>query len=185
VADAITEEEDGTLRVRFNFRLGAPAPEKEKSETLNEAPLRTRQVQRQLNKFGLDGMLRLLFSEAGLHRWPRRDRTAAAAAAGTWRPIYTRLLQTLGWIDAQGQRSGALKAYTRIGMPGFVAAFDAGTVIAPVDVIERIEPSQKYNWKCYLAGWGENFLIISPAFAFLEVRRVDRSSWVKTRIACA
>ena len=30
-------------------------------------------------------------------------------------PIYARLLQTLGWIDAQGQRSGALKAYTRIG----------------------------------------------------------------------
>jgi len=164
VSDAITEEDDGTLRVRFNFRLGAPTPEKEKSEALNEAPLRTRQAPtRQLNKFGLDGMLRLLFSEAGLHRWPRRDRTAAAAAAGTWKPIYARLLQTLGWIDAQGQRSGSLKAYTRIGMPGSVAAFDAGTVIALVDVIEKIEPSQKYNWKCYLAGWGENFLIISPA----------------------
>ncbi len=123
-----------------------------------------RQVQRQLNKFGLDGMLRLLFSEAG---------TATDGREGTGRPqprrpergsrSTARLLQTLGWIDAQGQRSGALKAYTRIGMPGSVAAFDAGTVIALVDVIEKIEPSQKYNWKCYLAGWGENFLIISPA----------------------
>jgi hypothetical protein len=166
VSDAITEEDDGSLRVRLNFRLGKPpeAPEKEPGQTLNEAPLRTRQVQRQLNKFGLDGLLRLLFSEAGLHRWPRRDRTAIAAAAGSWKPIYARLLQTLGWIDAQGQRSGALKAYTRIGTPGTVAAFDPETVLAVIDVIEKIEaPKSGFNWKCTLAGWGGNFLLISPA----------------------
>ena len=164
VLDAITEEE-GKLRVRLNFRLGMPAPEKERPQTLNEAPLRTRQAPtRQLNKFGLDGLLRLLFGEAGLHRWPRTDQTAKAAAAGSWKPIYARLLQTLGSIDAQGQRSGALKAYTRIGTPGTVSAFEPGTLIALVDVIEKVEPPKSgYNWKCYLAGWGENFLIISPA----------------------
>jgi hypothetical protein len=165
VSDAITEEDDGGLRVRLNFRLGMP-PDKEPGTTIiNEGPLRTRQAPtRQLNKFGLDGLLRLLFSEAGMHRWPRTDQTATAAAAGSWKPMYARLLQTLGWIDAQGQRSGSLKAYTRIGTPGTVAAFDAGTVIALVDVIERVEaPKNGFNWKCYLAGWGENFLLISPA----------------------
>jgi hypothetical protein len=164
VSDAITEDEDGALRVRLNFRLGMPPPDKEPGATIiNEGPLRTRQAPtRQLNKFGLDGLLRLLFSEAGLHRWPRRDRTTAAAAAGSWKPIYARLLHTLGRIDAQGQRSGALKAYTRIGMPGTVAAFESGTVLALVDVIEKVEPSKKHNWKCYLAGWEGRFLIISP-----------------------
>jgi hypothetical protein len=44
-----------------------------------------------------------------------------------------------GWIDAQGQRSGALKAYTRIGTPGTVAAFDPETVLAVIAVIEKIE----------------------------------------------
>jgi hypothetical protein len=164
VSDAISEDDDGSLRVRLNFRLGVPPPEKEPGvTTINEAPLRTRQAPtRQLNKFGLDGLLRLLFSEAGLHRWPRLDLTATAAAAGSWKPMYARLLQTLGWIDAQGQRSGSLKAYTRIGMPGTVAAFDAGIVLALVDVIDRIEPPQNgRNWKCYLAGWEKNFLIIS------------------------
>jgi len=163
VSDAISEEDDGSLRVRLNFRLGIPSPDKEPGATIiNEGPLRTRQAPtRQLNKFGLDGLLRLLFSEAGMHRWPRTDQTAKA---GSWKPMYARLLQTLGWIDAQGQRSGSLKAYTRIGTPGTVAAFDAGTVIALVDVIERIEaPKNGFNWKCYLAGWGENFLLISPA----------------------
>jgi hypothetical protein len=163
VSDAITEDDDGALRVRLNFRLGMP-PDKEPGTTIiNEGPLRTRQAPtRQLNKFGLDGLLRLLFSEAGMHRWPRTDQTATAAAAGSWKPMYARLLQTLGWIDAQGQRSGSLKAYTRIGTPGTVAAFDAGIVLALVDVIDRIEPPQNgRNWKCYLAGWEKNFLIIS------------------------
>jgi hypothetical protein len=166
VSDAITEDDDGALRVRLNFRLGMPPPDKEPGTTIiNEGPLRTRQAPtRQLNKFGPDGLLRLLFSEAGMHRWPRTDQTATAAAAGSWKPMYARLLQTLGWIDAQGQLSGSLKAYTRIGTPGTVAAFDAGTVIALVDVIERVEaPKNGFNWKCYLAGWGENFLLISPA----------------------
>jgi len=169
VSDAIEEDEDGSLRVRLNFRLGAPALEKEKSEPINETPLRTRQApHRQLNKFGLDGLLRLLFSEAGLHRWRpwyRPEDRAIATAAGSisWKPACTRLLQTLGKIDAQGQRSGALKAYTRIGMPGTVAAFDAGTVIALVDVIEKVEPPKSgHYWKCFLAGWDKNFLIISP-----------------------
>jgi hypothetical protein len=166
VSDAITEEADGSLRVRLNFRLGIPAPDKEPGTTIiNETPLRTRQAPtRQLNKFGLDGLLRLLFSESGMHRWPRTDQTATAAAAGSWKPMYARLLQTLGWIDAQGQRSGSLKAYTRIGTPGTVAAFEPGTLLAIIDVVEKIEaPKNGYNWKCYLAGWGENFLIISPA----------------------
>jgi hypothetical protein len=165
VSDAIAEEEDGSLRVRLNFRVGAPAPEREKVETLNEEPLRTRQVQRQLNRFGLDGLLRLLFSEAGLHRWKPYYRVQdRVSEAGSWKSTYGRLLQTLGHIDAQGQRTGTLKAYTRIGAPGTVAAFEKGIVLALVDVIERIEPPQNgRNWKCYLAGWGENFLIISPA----------------------
>jgi len=163
ISAAIERRKDGTLNVRFNFRLGEPAPEKEPGEPLNEAPLRERQVQRQLNKFGLDGLLRLLFSESGLHRWPRRDRTTAAAAAGSWKPIYARLLHTLGRIDAQGQEPGALKEHTRIGKPGAVAGFAPGTVIALVDVIEKVEPPEKgYNWKCYLAGWEGRFLIISP-----------------------
>jgi hypothetical protein len=77
------------------------------------------------------------------------------------RPI-GRLLQTLGRIDAQGQRTGTLKAYTRIGAPGTVAAFEPGIVLALVDVIDRIEPPKNgRNWKCYLAGWEKNFLIIS------------------------
>jgi hypothetical protein len=73
------------------------------------------------------------------------------------------LLQTLDRIDAQGQRSGELKAYTRIGMPGTVAAFDAGTVIAVVDAIEVVEPPKiGHYWKCFLNGWTKNFLIINP-----------------------
>ena len=163
VLDAITEENDGSLRVRLNFQLGTPAPEKEQpGQTVNEAPLRTRQAPtRQLNKFGLDGLLRLLFTEAGMHRWPRRDRTAAAD--GVWKPIYARLLQTLDWIDAQGQRSGTLKRHTRIGEPGAVALFELGTLIALVDVIEKVEPPKSgHYWKCFLAGWDKNFLIISP-----------------------
>jgi hypothetical protein len=43
-----------------------------------------------------------------------------------------------------------------------VAAFEPGIVLALVDVIDRIEPPQNgRNWKCYLAGWEKNFLIIS------------------------
>jgi hypothetical protein len=118
-----------------------------------------------LNRFGLEGLVRLLFTQAGLHRWrPSYRPEDRVTAAGSWKPTYARLLQTLGHIDAQGQRSGALKAYTRIGAPGTVAAFEKGTVLAIVDVIEKVEPPKNgHHWKCYLAGWGGNFLIISPA----------------------
>jgi hypothetical protein len=162
-ASALVEQADGTVQVRLNFQLGLVPPKKKPGVTDAEAPLRTRQAPtRRLNKFGLDGLLRLLFSEAGLHRWPRTDRTATAAAAGSWKPIYARLLRILGWIDAEGQDRGALKAYTRIGTP---IAYDPGTVIAWVDVIEKVEPPENgYNWKCRVAGWSgkEKFLVISP-----------------------
>jgi hypothetical protein len=167
VSEAIEETDDGALRVRLNFRVGEPTSAEEKIEKLNEAPLRARQVQRQLNRFGLDGLLRLLFSEAGLHRWRSwyrpQDRATAVPGAISWKPTYARLLQTLDHIDAQGQRSGALKAYTRIGKPGTVAAFDPETVLAVVDVIDKIEPPKiGHHWKCHLAGWGKNYLIIRP-----------------------
>lgn len=167
VSDAIEQTEDGTLRVRLNFRLGEPATAEEKIEKLNEAPLRARQVNRQLNRFGLDGLLRLLFTEAGLHRWRpwyrTQDRVISTMKEDSWQPACTRLLQTLDRIDAQGQRGGALKTYTRIGKPGTVAAFEEGTILAVVDVINGIEPPRMgHHWKCYLAGWGKNHLVIRP-----------------------
>lgn len=167
VSDAV-EEEDGTLRVRLNFRVGEllrRADDEEEAARENESPLRARRVQRQLNRFGLEGLMRLLFTQAGLHRWrPWYRPEDRVTAAGSWKPTYARLLQTLGHIDAQGQRTGALKAYTRIGTPGTVAAFEPGTVLAIVDVIGKVEPPKNgHHWKCYLAGWGKAFLIISPA----------------------
>lgn len=165
VSDAV-EEEDGTLRVRLNFRVGEPLPERELSATdETETVLRTRRVQRQLNRFGLEGLLRLLFHEANLHRWRRSYRPESRVTdAEGWKPTYSRFLRVLENLDAQGQRIGALKAYTRIGMPGTVAAFEPGTVLALVDVIEKVEPPKNgYNWKCYLAGWDGHYLIISPA----------------------
>jgi hypothetical protein len=166
VSDAITEQDDGSLRVRLNFRVGLPVPEPENPDLLNEAPLRARQVevQHQLNRFGLEGLLRLLFREAGLHRWrPWYRPDQRVTAAGSWKPAYARLLHVLGRIDAQGRRRGTLKDYTRIGVP---APYDPGTLIAWVDVIEKVEPPENgYNWKCHVAGWSgkRNYLIISPA----------------------
>jgi hypothetical protein len=164
VSDAVKVHDDGSLSVRLNFRVGLPVPEPEKTEILNEAPLRTRQVQQQLNRFGLEGLLRLLFSEAGLHRWrPWYRPQDRVTAAGSWKPTYTRLLQTLGRIEARGRRHGTLKDYTRIGVP---APYDPGTVIAWVDVIEKVEPPENgYYWKCHVAGWTgkRNYLLISPA----------------------
>jgi hypothetical protein len=164
VSDAITEQDDGSLRVRLNFRVGLPVPPREPAEILNEAPLRARQVQRQLNRFGLEGLLRLLFREAGLHRWrPWYRPEDRVTAAGSWKPSYARLLKTLGRIDAQGRRRGTLKDYTRIGVP---APYDPGTLIAWVDVIEKVEPPKSgHYWKCHVAGWTgkRNYLLISPA----------------------
>jgi hypothetical protein len=162
VSEAIQQKEDGSLRVRLNFRVGLPAPVREQPpEILNETPLRARRVQRQLNRFGLEGLLRLLFCEAGLQRWRPWYRTEQrVTAAASWQPAYNRLLHTLGRINAQGQRHVTLKDYTRIGKP---KAYDPGTVIAWVDVIEKVEPSGSYNWKLHLAGWKGNVLLISPA----------------------
>jgi hypothetical protein len=163
VSEAVKEDDDGSLRVRLNFRLGLLPPKTAPSEPLNEAPLRARQVQvqQQLNRFGLEGLLRLLFREAGLHRWrPHYRPEDRVTAAGSWQPAYTRLLRTLGRIDAQGWHSGTLKDYTRIGKP---TAYDPGTIIAWVDVIEKVEPSGRFNWKLHLAGWKGNYLTISPA----------------------
>jgi hypothetical protein len=157
------EEEDGMLRVRLNFRVGEPASEVQTSAPAENESVR--RVQRQLNRFGLEGLLRLLFREAGLHRWrPWYRPEDRVTVADGWRPTYHRFLRVLEHLDAQGQRTGTLKRHTRIGEPGAVALFEKGTVLALVDVIEKVEPPKKgINWKCYLAGWGENFLIISPA----------------------
>jgi hypothetical protein len=171
VSEAI-EEDDGQLRVRLNFHLGEPVPEAPTSAPAeSESALRARRVQRQLNRFGLEGLLRLLFHEAGLHRWrPWYRPQQRVTAAGSWQPTYNRLLHTLDHIDAQGQDDGALKEYTRIGKP---TAFDPGTVIAWVDVIEKIEPPKNgTNWKCHLAGWKGNYLLISPAQVEVLLRQL-------------
>jgi hypothetical protein len=166
VSEAIEENDDGSLRVRLNFHLGEPVPEPEMPAPDEiETVLRARQVQvqQQLNRFGLEGLLRLLFHEARLHRWrPWYRPDQRVTAAGSWQPAYNRLLRTLDHIDAQEQRAGMLKDYTRIGKP---KAYASGTRIAWVDVIEKIEPPEKgYYWKCGLAGWPgkTNCLLISP-----------------------
>jgi hypothetical protein len=162
VSEAIEENDDGSLRVRLNFRVGEPVPEPETSAPVeNETVLRARRVQRQLNRFGLEGLLRLLFHEAGLHRWrPWYRPDQRVTATGSWQPTYNRLLHALGHIDAQGQSAGMLKDYLRIGKP---KAYAPGTVIAWVDVIEKVEPSTGPDWKCHVAGWKGNYLLISPA----------------------
>lgn len=168
--DSITIRENGTMAVRLGFWLGEPRPKKELAgECPIETGLRTRTTpSHTLNRFGPEGLLRLVFDVAGLNLWRPRfrfehRRNQREDGSLGWKPCYAKILSALNHIDVMRKKEGTLKNFLRIGQPGDLRPFPVGTRLGLIDVIERIEPpKQGTHWKCYLAGWGKRFVLIEP-----------------------